>query len=252
MRFRPQLAHVVSAAALLLVACSTNDTPPRSAASTTATAVPAGCDVAQSDVLQEVTETRAAPYFVHHPTIDGPIVFIAGGNTTRGGAQRTRQNVPAAAQHSGEFFVVLPYSVDSDFHDDPSRAFAILDEVLRCYGDDDGGDPPRVHIAGASNGGLAAFALMLAQPDRFATLLGAPGPFDVSDPSTVDPQFWVDALSGRAVFNGVGELDVFWQSEVEAINEALTADGIESQYVEFPGRGHSLRNGFDASIFFEF
>jgi enterochelin esterase-like enzyme len=105
---------------------------------------------------------------------------------------------------------------------------------------------------GSSNGGLAAFALILAQPDRFATLLGAPGAFDVSDPSTVDPRFWVDALLGQAVFNGGGELDVFWQSEVEAINEALTAAGIESQYVEFPGRGHSFRNGFDASVFFDF
>jgi hypothetical protein len=93
---------------------------------------------------------------------------------------------------------------------------------------------------------------MLAQPDRFAMLLGAPGAFDVSDPSTVDPRFWVDTLLGRTVFNGVGELDVFWQSEVDAINEALTAAGIESQYVEFTGRGHSLRNGFDASVFFDF
>jgi len=248
-RFRPQFAHVVSTAALLLLACSAGDVLPPSAPPT---AVPAGCDIAEPDVLQDVTETPAAPYFVHHPTFDGPaagtVVFIAGGSTTRGGAQRTWQNVLAAPEHSGDFRVVLPYSVDSDFHDDPSRAFAILDEVLRCYG----GDPARVHIAGSSNGGLAAFALMLAQPNRFATLLGAPGAFDVDDPSTVDPQVWVDALSGRAVFNGVGELDVFWQPEVEAINKALTAAGIESQYVEFPGRGHSLRNGFDASIFFDF
>ena len=48
---------------------------------------------AESPVLQEVTETPAAPYFVQHPTIEGAaagtVVFIASGSTTRGGAQRT-------------------------------------------------------------------------------------------------------------------------------------------------------------------
>ena len=79
--------------------------------------------------------------------------------------------------------VVIPYSEDVPFIDDDARTLTILNEVLWC----DDGDPMRVHLAGTSNGGLAAFALMMSRPELFATLLGAPGAFPVQDLTTVDP-----------------------------------------------------------------
>jgi len=72
--------------------------------------------------------------------------------------------------------------------------------VLACYG----GDPTEVHLAGTSNGGLAAFALMTVHPEYFATLLGVPGAFPVQDPATIDRAVLGRTLAGRAVFNGVG------------------------------------------------
>ncbi len=62
---------------------------------------------------------------------------------------------------------------------------AVLDEVLAYYG----GDAEKIHIAGLSNGGIAAFGAMLLHPERFATLLGAPGLFQAQDPAR-----WAKAL----------------------------------------------------------
>ena len=87
-----------------------------------------------------------------------------------------------------------------NFIDEAPRTLAIVNEVLACYG----GDPTEVHLAGTSNGGLAAFALMTVHPEYFATLLGVPGAFPVQDPATIDRAVLGRTLAGRAVFNGVG------------------------------------------------
>jgi predicted esterase len=120
---------------------------------------------------------------------------------------------------------------------------AIVDEVLACYG----GDAAKVHIAGMSNGGHAAFETMLTYPERFATLLGAPGSFPTEDPAQ-----WASALGDRAVFNGVGSEDDEWNVEVRATHDALVEQGIESVFVEFTGQRHSVGSDFDESVFFEF
>jgi predicted esterase len=146
------------------------------------------------------------------------------------------------------FRVVIPYSPDADFIDEANRTFGILNEVLWCYG----GDPAKVHLAGASNGGLAAFALMIAKPEHFATLLGAPGAFPVQDPAVVDPSVWAEALAGRAVFNGVGANDDNWKLEVIGTHNALAAAGVESVFVEFAGQGHIVSSAFDESVFLDF
>jgi predicted esterase len=144
--------------------------------------------------------------------------------------------------------VVIPYSFDADFIDEAARTIAIVNEVLWCFG----GDPWQVHLAGTSNGGLAAFGLMTSQPEVFATLLGAPGAFPVQDPASVDPEAWAETLAGRAVFNGVGVHDQDWMPEVIATHNVLAAAGIESTYVELPGQGHALTSAFDESVFFEY
>lgn len=211
-----------------------------------------GCAPAQAGELHDVTETPASPYFVHHPDLDGAdvptVVFLSGGRGTRRGAQRAWDDVLSTSEQAGAFRVVLPYSEDIDFIDDARRTFAILDEVLGCYG----GDPTKVHLGGTSNGGLAAFGLMMTRPERFATLLGAPGAFATADPASVDPATWTAALAGRAVFNGVGEFDEDWKPDVRATHDALAAAGIGSVYVEFQGAGHRLSEEIDANLFYDF
>lgn len=209
---------------------------------------PDNCIPAQPGTLQEITGTQASPYFVVHPGQDSSrvttVIFLSGGAGSRRSAQRVWTNYLSRGSDREAFRIVVPYAVDMEYIDEAGRTFAILNEVLACYG----GDPARVHIGGVSNGGVAAFMLMLARPQRFATLLGAPGTF----PITTNPEAWGKALAGRAVFNGVGANDVDWKPNVKATHEALAAMGISSVYAEFPDQGHTVNQSFDNSILFDF
>lgn len=155
-------------------------------------------------------EPPAGPYFVHHPAPEmdkiPTIVFIPGGAGLRRNAQRVWESYLSGEKSVASFRIIVPYSANLDFLEEFARTFAILDEVLACHG----GDPENVHVAGVSNGGLAAFALMLQRPQRFKTLLGAPGEFP-----KVNPAEWARALQGKSVFNGVGEHDDNWKPEVK-------------------------------------
>lgn len=93
---------------------------------------------------------------------------------------------------------------------------------------------------------------MLDQPERFATLLGAPGAFPVPDASIVDPAVWLTALAGRAVLNGAGALDGEWRTEVIMTHNALAAAGVESVYLEFAGQGHIPNQTFNAGALRQF
>ena len=208
---------------------------------------PAYCVPAEHDTLQDISTTPASAYFVQHPASGGPstptVIFLPGGVGSRVIAQRAWANFLSSGTGADQFRLVVPYSEDIDLIDDASRVFSILDEVLAC----NGGDASQVHIAGTSNGGLAAFALMLARPELFATLLGAPGAFPILDPVRL-----AEALGDRLVFNGVGANDIGWKTGVMATHDTLVAAGVESVYVEFAGQDHQVSPAFDESVFFEF
>jgi predicted esterase len=206
------------------------------------------CVAAEPAKLQEIKRTPAGPFFVHHPeTTDGnnpTVIFIPGGNGTERGAERVWDNYLSNGSGVERFRLVIPYSPDEvGFMGEARLIVAILDEVLACYG----GDAAKVHVAGMSNGGHAAFETMLAFPERFATLLGAPGSFPTDDPAE-----WAKALGDRPVFNGVGSNDDEWIPEVKATHDALVAEGVESVFIEFKGQRHSVRSEFDESVFFDF
>lgn len=209
---------------------------------------PDNCNSAPPGTLQEITGTRASPYFVVHPAQDSStaptVIFLSGGSGSRRSAQRVWTNYLSRSSAREAFRIVVPYAVDMEYIDEAGRTFGILSEVLECYG----GDPARVHIGGVSNGGVAAFMLMLARPQRFATLLGAPGTF----PITTKPEAWGKALAGHPVFNGIGANDVDWKPNVKATHEALAAMGLDSVYVEFPDQGHTVNQSFDNRILFDF
>ncbi len=242
-RWLSMLALVMGVVAVPALTRTATPTPPA-----VAPQKPAYCVPADKDGLQDITDTPASPYIVHHPASDSlsvpTIVFLSGGSGSRKSAQRVWNNYLSGGAAVGSFLVVLPYSLDVDFIDDAQRTFKILDEVLACYG----GNASKVHLAGVSNGGLAAFALMLRRPERFATLLGAPGAFPVN----TDATDWAKALAGRAVFNGVGASDDGWKSDVKATHDALVAAGIDSVYVEFAGQRHIVNEAFDENVFFDF
>lgn len=200
--------------------------------------------------LQDVTTTPASPYLIVHPTasaedVSGHVVlFLGGGPSDNGSANIAFNAFMSRGDAVGSLISAMPYTSDSDLSDEGDRVAAVAQEVLDCWG----GEPGKVHLAGTSNGGRAAFAIMLEQPDTFATLLGAPGYFQESDTSVLAAQ-----LAGKAVFNGVGEEDdAGWQEAVYSTHETLTSLGVESVYEEFEGQGHIPDESFDPSALFEF
>ena len=212
---------------------------------------PAACAPAAAGVLQEVTDTPGAPYFVHHPLGGGSgptVVFLGGGSGGRSAAESIWGRVFADAPQTANFRVVLPYVTGGDLINEARRVFVTVNEVLGCYG----GDPAQVHIAGTSNGGLAAYALMAERPQVFATLAGLPGAFPVQDPTTLDPALVLQVMGGRAVFNAAGSSDNDWKSEVIATHNVLVAAGVESVYYEIPNQGHILTSLFDPTPLFDF
>lgn len=210
---------------------------------------PPYCVAPEQGTLQEIIGTPASRYFVHHPAGDpgaaaATVIFLPGGSGLRRNAERVWETMLEGAKGADAFRIVIPYWRDLDLLDDVPHAVAVLDEVLACYG----GDPGQVHLAGFSNGGQAAFQLMLEKPQRFATLLGAPGEFPL--PTTPAD---LAALKGKAVFNGIGELDdEGWHKGVRDAHEALTRVGVESVYAEFTGQRHSAGAGFPKDLLFDF
>ncbi len=209
---------------------------------------PSFCPPPEAARLQQVTTTPASPYFVHHPVPEadsaGTVVFLPGGSGARRSAERAWATFLDGASALDSFRVVVPYWPDIEMVDDPHRTLEVLDELLACFG----GQRTAVHLAGFSNGGHVAFDLMLEHPERFATLLGAPGEFALG----TKPADLV-RLRGKTVFNGIGELDdEFWHKGVRDAHEALTAAGVESAYVEFPGQAHGAGPGFPKDRLFTF
>ena len=208
---------------------------------------PAYCVTAEHGTLQDISTTPASPYLIRHPEPGGPstptVIFMPGGSGNRNIALRAWANFLSGGAGADRFRLVVPYAEGIDRIDDAQLVFGILDEVLACYG----GDASPVHIGGTSNGGLASFALMLARPELFASLLGAPGGFPTQNPALL-----AAALSGKRVFNGVGANDNGWKPGVTATHDLLTAIGVKSVFVEFASQGHQVSPEFDESVFFKF
>jgi predicted esterase len=240
-----------SAPSLPTIAPTTATTRPAvtsSAPDEVTTTVKTGCELTPKGELLTARRTAASPYYVHHPTASTPdtptVMFIPGGTSgTPRAAQRIWENYLSNGDDVDNYRVIVPYAEEFDLYDDEDRLVAIVDEVLGCFG----GDPAKIHLAGHSRGGQIAFDLMLRHPEVFTSLLGAPGEF-----RSIDPETWRERLAGKAVFNGVGELDGEWKPPVRATHEGLIEAGIDSVYVEFPNEGHGLGADFDENIFFEF
>jgi predicted esterase len=197
--------------------------------------------------LQEITGTPASPYFVRHPVSPSSttptVLFLPGGMGSKNLAQLTYGPWLSKGDASRTFRVVMPYAADGNLTDEMTRVVQVLDEVLACYG----GDAGKVHLGGTSTGGMSAFALMLTQSSRFATLLGAPGMFAGA---TSDAAL-KSALTGKAVYNGYAENDdPNWKNGASATHNRLKGLGLDSTLAEFKGQGHILTDAFDESIFF--
>jgi poly(3-hydroxybutyrate) depolymerase len=142
------------------------------------------------------------------------------------------RNFRAEAEKRG-YIVIAPAAPDDDlFFEDGDRIFPdFLKMILAEYKVRDG----KFHIAGPSNGGIAAMHVAAANPQYFLSVTAYPG--YMWQPTAGK----LKAVSKMCVFLYVGEFDPYmWHSEMKREAEALRAMGAVAQYTVEKGQPHRL------------
>jgi len=176
-----------------------------------------------------------------------PAILAFGGgpqtmNTVEGILTR---NFRAEAEKRG-YIVIAPAAPGGDlFFEDGARIFPdFLKAILAEYKIEGG----KFHIAGPSNGGIAAFHVAAANPQYFLSVTAFPG--YMWQPSTAKLQ----AISNMCVFMYVGELDEYmWHGEMKQEAEYLRSKGTVARYTVEKGQPHRLDTlaGANASRLFD-
>jgi poly(3-hydroxybutyrate) depolymerase len=170
----------------------------------------------------------------YDPANTYPAILALGGgpqtmNTVDGVLSR---NLRAEAEKRG-YIVVAPAAPDGQlFFEDGARIFPeFLKLILADYKIRDN----KFHIAGPSNGGIAAFHVAAANPQYFLSVTAFPG--YMWEPSPAKLQ----AISKMCVFMYVGEFDEYmWHGEMKKEAEFLRARGTVARYTVEKGQPHRL------------
>jgi poly(3-hydroxybutyrate) depolymerase len=142
------------------------------------------------------------------------------------------RNFRAEAEKRG-YIVIAPAAPDDRlFFEEGARIFPeFLTMILKDYKIQDN----KFHIAGPSNGGIAAFHVAAANPQYFLSVTAFPG--YMWEPSPAKLQ----AISKMCVFMYVGENDEYmWHSEMKKEAEFLRATGTVARYTVESGQPHRL------------
>jgi poly(3-hydroxybutyrate) depolymerase len=142
------------------------------------------------------------------------------------------RNFRAEAEKRG-YIVVAPAAPDNQlFFMEGDRIFPeFLKMILTDYKIQDN----KFHIAGPSNGGIAAFHVAAANPQYFLSVTAFPG--YMWEPSTAKLQ----AISKMCVFMYVGEFDPYrWHGEMEEEAELLRSKGAVAHYSVEKDQPHRL------------
>jgi poly(3-hydroxybutyrate) depolymerase len=174
------------------------------------------------------------------------IVVLGGGPQTMDTIDRTlERNFRGEAERRG-YIVVAPAAPGGAlFFEGGERIFpAFLQAVLRDYRVEGG----KFHIAGPSNGGIAAMHVAALNPDYFLSVTAFPG--YMWEPT----QAKLQAISRMCVFMYVGENDEYrWHPEMQREAEFLRARGTVARYTVEKGQPHRLDTlaGANASRLFD-
>jgi poly(3-hydroxybutyrate) depolymerase len=155
------------------------------------------------------------------------------------------RNFRAEAEKRG-YLVIAPAAPDGQlFFEDGARIFPeFLKMILADYKIQDN----KFHIAGPSNGGIAAFHVAALNPQYFLSITAFPG--YMWEPSTAKLQ----AISKMCVFMYVGENDPYmWHPEMKREAEFLRSKGTVAHYSVEKGQPHRLETlaGANAVRLFE-
>jgi len=163
-----------------------------------------------------------------------PAILAFGGgpqtmNTVDGVLDR---NLRAEAERRG-YIVVAPAAPNGQlFFEDGARVIPdFLDAILAEYKIRDN----KFHVAGPSNGGIAAFHVAQAYPEYFLSVTAFPG--YMWQPTAAKLQ----AISGMCVYMYVGEFDRYmWHDEMRREAEYLSSRGTVARYTVEAGQPHRI------------
>jgi polyhydroxybutyrate depolymerase len=168
------------------------------------------------------------------------VLVLGGGPQTMDTVDRTlERNFRAEAERRG-YIVVAPAAPNGDlFFEDGARIFpAFLDKVRQDYKIAGG----KFHVAGPSNGGIAAMHVAAANPTYFLSVTAFPG--YLWQPSEKK----LLALSKLCVYLYVGENDEYrWHDEMQREAKFLSSRGTVAKYSEEKGQPHRIETLADAS-----
>ena len=161
------------------------------------------------------------------------ILAFGGGPQTMNTVDRVlSSNLRAEAEKRG-YIVVAPAAPDDQlFFEEGARIFPdFLKMILADYKIQDS----KFHIAGPSNGGIAAFHVAAANPQYFLSVTAFPG--YMWEPSPAKLQ----AISKMCVFMYVGENDEYmWHPEMKREAEVLRSMGTVAHYTVEKGQPHRM------------
>lgn len=163
------------------------------------------------------------------------VLVMGGGPQTMDTVDRTlERNFRTEAERRG-YIVVAPAAPDGQlFFQEGERIFPEFLETIRVNHKILGG---KFHVAGPSNGGIAALHVAAKHPDYFHSATAFPGylwrPTDDK----------LRAISKLCVFLYVGEHDEYrWHDEMRREADFLTAQGALARYTLEQGQGHRLES----------
>ncbi|HEY9182291.1 MAG TPA: alpha/beta hydrolase-fold protein [Gammaproteobacteria bacterium] len=198
---------------------------------------------AAADVVERIA--RVAGTSVHYKVVlpndydaakQYPAILVLGGgpqtmSTIDGTLER---NFRAEAERRG-YLVFGPAAPDGQlFFQGGERIFpAFLDAMIATYRVAGG----KFHVAGPSNGGIAALHVAAAHPDYFLSVTAFPGYlWRPSDAKLL-------ALAKLCVYLYVGEHDEYrWHDEMQREAEFLSARGAVARYTVEQGQPHRLES----------
>jgi poly(3-hydroxybutyrate) depolymerase len=174
------------------------------------------------------------------------VLALGGGPQTMDTVDRILdRNFRAEAERRG-YIVVAPAAPDGEYFFD--TADRIFPEFLKMIQADYKVRDNKFHIAGPSNGGIAALHVAAANPQYFLSVTAFPGYMWKPSPAKLQ------AISKLCVFMYVGEFDPYmWHGEMKKEAEYLRAHGAVSRYSVEEGQPHRLETlaGANATRLFD-
>lgn len=164
----------------------------------------------------------------------GILVFGGGPQTMQTIDGTLRRNFRDEAESRG-YIVVAPAAPNGDlFFRQGARIFPqFLDMILSDYRI----RHRKFHVAGPSNGGIAALHVAAENPGYFLSATAFPGYLWQPTPEKLE------ALEGLCVFLYVGETDEYrWHDEMKREVDALSAANTLARYSLEEGQGHRLES----------